>query len=125
MSIHPKSIYKKPLKTKGLRFYNKESDQEILEQIRPIIKLRPSYGYKRVTAMLNKQRLLLGALRINRKRVYRVMKMNGLILPKSIREHDHQPTGKVMTLFSNTRWCSDCFEIKCFSGEKVFVSHLS
>jgi putative transposase len=37
---------------------------------------------------------------------------------------DHEPTGKVMTLFSNTRWCSDCFEIKCFNGEKVYVSFI-
>lgn len=26
-----------------------------------------------------------------------------------------------MTLHSNVRWCSDCFEIKCFNGEKVFI----
>jgi len=29
-----------------------------------------------------------------------------------------------MTLFSNTRWCSDCFEIKCYNGEKVYVSFI-
>ena len=27
-----------------------------------------------------------------------------------------------MTLQSNVRWCSDCFEIICFNGEKVYVS---
>lgn len=27
-----------------------------------------------------------------------------------------------MTLHSNTRWCSDGIEIKCFNGEKVFVA---
>lgn len=122
MSIHPKSIYKKSLDPEGIRFYKKESDQDILEQIKPVITLRPSYGYKRVTAMLNKQRLMLGATKLNKKRVYRIMKINGLILPKSNRKSDHQSTGKVMTLFSNTRWCSDCFEIKYFSGEKIFVS---
>jgi putative transposase len=26
-----------------------------------------------------------------------------------------------MTLQSSTRWCSDSFEIKCFSGEKVYA----
>lgn len=48
--------------------------------------------------------------------------MYGLVLPKSMKSRDHQGTGKVMTLHSNTRWCSDCFEIKCFNGEKVFVA---
>jgi putative transposase len=122
MNIHPKSIYKKPLAPEGRGFYKKESDQEILEQIKAIINLRPSYGYKRVTAMLNKERFLLGATKLNKKRIYRIMKINGLILPKNRIQRDHQSTGKVMTLFSNTRWCSDGFEIKCFNGEKVFVS---
>ncbi len=27
-----------------------------------------------------------------------------------------------MTLDSNSRWCSDAFEIKCFSGDKVYVT---
>jgi putative transposase len=31
-------------------------------------------------------------------------------------------TGKIITLFSNTRWCSDGLEIKCFNGEKVYVA---
>ena len=26
-----------------------------------------------------------------------------------------------ITLKSDTRWCSDCFEIKCFNGEKIYV----
>lgn len=51
------------------------------------------------------------------------MRINGLTLPKpsNIREN-HEGTGKVMTLHSNTRWCSDAFEIKCFNGEKVYVA---
>ena len=48
--------------------------------------------------------------------------MNGLVLTKTVKTRDHQATGKVMTLHSNTRWCSDCFEIKCFNSEKVFVA---
>src|SRR6476469_5888010 len=30
--------------------------------------------------------------------------------------------GKVMTLKSNLRWCSDSFEIRCWSGEKIQVA---
>ncbi len=51
------------------------------------------------------------------------MKMHGLILPKSGEKRvNHEGTGKVMTLHSNTRWCSDAFEIKCWNGEKVYVA---
>ena len=34
----------------------------------------------------------------------------------------HQATGQVITPYSNTRWCSDAFEIPCFNGEKVYVA---
>lgn len=102
--------------------YFKESDDEIFELIKPIIQARPSYGYKRVTAMLNRQRLELRLPRYNKKRIYRIMRLKGAILPKSLRTREHQPTGVVMTLHSNTRWCSDGFEIKCFNGEKVYVA---
>ena len=50
------------------------------------------------------------------------MRLKGAILPKTERTRDHQRTGVVMTLHSNTRWCSDGFEIKCFNGEKVYVA---
>ena len=77
MGIHSKSIYKKVRKSRG--FYSKAQDDLILEEIKKVIKERPSYGYKRVTAIINKSR----STRINKKRVYRIMKMNGLCLPKS------------------------------------------
>jgi len=44
MNIHPKSIYKKPLAPEGRGFYKKESDQEILEQIKAILTLDPAMG---------------------------------------------------------------------------------
>jgi hypothetical protein len=37
--------------------YFKQTDDEIFELIKPIIFGRPTYGHKRVTAMLNRQRL--------------------------------------------------------------------
>jgi putative transposase len=123
MGIHPKSIYKNKVEN-IMGHYFKSSDVEILEQIRTIIKLRPSYGYKRVTAMVNKLRYTLKLDRLNKKRIYRIMKINGLLLPKTVVNRIHHATGKVMTLHSNTRWCSDCFEIICFNAEKVYVSFI-
>ena len=76
-----------------------------------------------MTALCNRKRVNKGLVPYNKKRVYRVMKENGLLLPafKSVRGK-HKATGKIMTLYSNTRWCSDCFEIHCFNGEKVYVA---
>lgn len=102
-------------------FYQKSDDPIVLSEINEVLKSRPSYGYKRVTCLINKVRLKEGKNRLNRKRILRVMQMNGLTLPKVQTRRTHIPTGKVMTLHSNTRWCSDCFEIKCFNGEKVYV----
>lgn len=121
MGIHSKSIYKKPME-KVMGYYFMQSDDEIFELIKPIIKARPTYGYKRVTAMLNRQRVELGLDKYNKKRIYRIMKVKGAILPKQGKTRDHNKTGVVMTLHSNTRWCSDGLEIKCFNGEKVYVA---
>ncbi len=50
------------------------------------------------------------------------MKNNELLLsksgPKPIRVHN----GKVITLHSNTRWCSDGFVISCDNGDKVYLA---
>lgn len=68
------------------RFYQKSEDQIILEEIKIIIALRATYGYRRVTAMVNRQRALGGRNKINRKRVRRIMRMNGLSLPQTMPE---------------------------------------
>ncbi len=102
--------------------YFKESDDEIVEFIKPIIQARPFYGYKRVTAILNRQRLERRLPRYNKKRIYRIMKLKGAILPKSLRTREHQPTGVVMTLHSNARWCSDGFEKKMLQWRKGLCS---
>jgi len=102
--------------------YQKSADDSILFEIKKVLKKRPSYGYKRVTAMINRERKALGLKTYNRKRVYRIMDMNGLILKRSSVKREHQKTGQIITLFSNLRWCSDGLEIKCFNGEKVFVA---
>ena len=102
-------------------FYQKHEDGIVLSEIKTILHVRSTYGYKRVTAMINKMRKNAGKSTYNNKRILRVTRMNGLVYPKSSVHRVHEATGKVMTLHSNTRWCSDCFEIKCFSGEKVYV----
>lgn len=90
----------------------------MLSLINEIIKERPSYGYRRIAVILN------GKLRekINRKKVYRLMKQNQLLLQKRAPRPKRAHTGKIETLHSNTRWCSDSFCIQCWNGDRVHVA---
>lgn len=102
--------------------YNPLEDQQLLLYIRGITDQRGSYGYRRVTVMLNHRLKSEGKKTVNHKRVYRIMKQNQLLLPaygkKSTRNHN----GKIITLKSNTRWCSDTFTLQCQNGDRVFVA---
>ena len=96
----------------------KDQDPMVLSLIREITDERPTYGYRRVTALLKKK----SQETINHKRVYRLMRQAGLLL----RKPEHRPVkthdGKVMTLKSNLRWCSDAFTIQCWDGDQVQVT---
>ena len=95
-------------------------DSELLAEICHQIAELPSYGYRRACALVNQQRPA-GAPPVNPKRAYRVMAGNGLLLPKApTRPHSSRPhNGTVAVATSDTRWCSDGFEIKCDSGQTV------
>ena len=93
--------------------------------IRAFVDERPTYGYRRITALLNRKLRSIGHPRVNHKRVYRIMLNAGLLLQRHTglrkgRVHD----GVVKTLRSNTRWCSDGFEIACWNGEVVRVAFI-
>lgn len=102
--------------------HNPQEDEALLPIIRQIADQRGSYGYRRVTTLLNTSLKSVGKGRVNHKRVYRIMKKHGLLLPaygkKPTRVHD----GKIITLRSNTRWCSDGLTIQCQNGDRVFVA---
>jgi len=102
--------------------YQKSDDQDLLCRIGEVIRARPAYGYRRVTAFIRGHLREEGQACINHKRVYRLMKRNGLLLKKSLHRPKKAHDGKVHTLLSNTRWCSDSFSIQCANGEKVHVA---
>jgi putative transposase len=102
------------------RVQPKRQDEPLLGHIKGLVAERPSYGYRRVTALLRTRRP--DAVVANHKRVYRVMKDHALLLQRHTGRPALTHEGKVMTLKSNLRWCSDAFEIRCFNGEKVFVT---
>jgi putative transposase len=91
-----------------------EEDMRLLSLIREITDERPTYGYRRVTALLKKK----SQENVNHKRVYRVMRQAGLLLKKPVKNHD----GKVMTLKSNLRWCSDAFSIQCWNADQIHIA---
>src|SRR5487761_1424797 len=83
----------------------------------------PSYGHARVWAVLRRKARAEGRAPVNRKRVYRVMRVHGDLLHRHAggreeRRHD----GKIVVDQSNLRWCSDGFEIGCDNTEKVRVA---
>ena len=96
-------------------------DEELAQALRAEVCTLPSYGYRRAQALVNRRRKAAGAARVNHKRVYRVMKSAGLLLPQAPKRpaSTRQHNGTVAVTHSDTRWCSDGFEIRCDSGETV------
>ena len=102
--------------------YLRADDAEVLKSILSVTKNRATYGYPRVTALINRERRLSLHAPWNKKRVLRVMQMKGLVLAKHVVRPKRLHLGQVMTLRSNVRWCSDILEIRAWNGEKVFVA---
>jgi transposase InsO family protein len=106
------------------RSARKTDDVGLVEEIRLAVADLPSYGYRRVWGMLRREREDRGSVPVNAKRVYRVMRVHGLLLqrrpssPRPQRRHD----GKVAAAKSNQRWCSDGFEFRCENGEPLRVT---
>src|SRR6185437_9152390 len=57
-------------------------DQELVAQIKATIAELPTYGYRRVHAILKRQALAAGLKPPNHKRVYRVMKIHSFLLDR-------------------------------------------
>lgn len=99
------------------------AEDDLVKEIKAIIAGMPTYGYRRVHAILRRNALRDSRSWPNVKRVYRVMKVHGLLLQRhtgaiDTRRHD----GRVAVEQSNLRWCSDGFEIGCDNREKVRVA---
>lgn len=107
-------------KTKPRRRYHKAQDAAVLPLIERLVAGRPTYGYRRITAVLNRQLREQGLAPANHKRVYRIMKANRLLLARKYTERpEHAHDGKVVVMRSNLRWCSDGFEFTCWNGDVV------
>jgi len=99
------------------------ADDDLVDEIKAIIFEMPTYGYRRVHALLRRKARSESRSWPNVKRVYRVMKVHGVLLERHTgaidsRRHD----GRVAVAQSNLRGCSDGFEIGCNNKEKVRVA---
>ena len=100
-------------------YYRRGDDRRVTAQIRAVIRTRASYGYRRVTALVNRD----FGTHYNRKRIRRVMAMHGWRLPPAQhRRTGRAHTGRIVRPGSNERWCSDTLELACWNGEVVVIA---
>ena len=102
--------------------YRKAEDAGLLLPIRAIIDERPTYGYRRVWALLNRHLRSAGKPTVNMKRVLRIMQNHGLTLERhTARRPDRAHDGVIIALHSNIRWCSDHLELHARNREVVRI----
>lgn len=111
---------KEPRKSRSI--YRKPEDDDLLVELRALVDERLTYGYRRVTALLNQARRKARHPNANHKRIYRLMSQHGLLLQRytgrpPVRAHD----GIIRTIHPNVRWTSDGFQIPC-SDQAVHVA---
>lgn len=102
--------------------YRRNGDDIVLGEIRAVTKDRSTYGYRRTTGMLRRRRNSEGQQPYNHKRIHRLMAMHGLLLSRPAGRSERLHDGKIITLRSDLRYCSDIFEIHCWNGEEVHVA---
>ena len=84
------------------------NDAELVAEIQAHVADLPTYGYRRIWALLRRSSELTGAPCINHKRVYRVMRDHQLLLRRpGARRDRRRHDGRVAVDRSNQRWCSD------------------
>jgi putative transposase len=100
-----------------------QPEAPLLAEIKAVIGDMPTYGHRRVWAVLHRAAEAQGLQPLNRKRIYRVLKAHALLLQRHAggaeeRRHD----GRIAVDRSNLRWCPDGFELGCGNGEKVRIA---
>jgi putative transposase len=105
--------------------YRKPEDDGLLPLIRRFVDQRPTYGYRRITALVNRELSRKGQPAVNRKRVHRIMQQAALLLePHTGRREGRVHDGKVMVMRSNLRWCSDGLEFACWNGDVIRMAFI-
>ncbi len=81
--------------------YRKSDDEGLLPLTRRFVDERPTYGYRRIAALVNRELAAKGQPAANRKRVHRIMQQASLLLePSTGRREGRVHDGKVMVMRS-------------------------
>ncbi len=97
-----------------------QPDDDLLVRIKAVIADMPTYGYRRVHAILRRAAEQDGGPPApNHKRVWRVMKQHGLLLQRHAGARIVATTAGSLSPSGNRHWCSDGFEVGCDNGERV------
>jgi len=95
-------------------------DEVLVAEICAEVAELPTYGYRRTCELVRRRRRAEARPLVNPKRVYRVMRTYGLLLPRSPRRGaDRRHDGRIAVDSSDLRWCSDALEIPADNGERV------
>jgi putative transposase len=99
----------------------KHADEpRVLEQLRQIAFAHPTFGHRRVWAMLRR-----AGLSVNRKRVHRLMAAEGLLRPAHFPRPRLPPTGRLSAERPNERWYTDLCgfrRLEMLGGEPPSIS---
>ena len=95
---------------------NSDKDEVMVERLKELRSLHPFWGYRRMTAWLNHRE----GLKVNRKRVYRLMRENDLLVekvrhkalrssqrgkPKATRPNEYWGIDMTKFLLGSLGWC--------------------
>ena len=105
--------------------YRKAEDAGLLLPIRAIIDERPTYGYRRVWALLNRHLRSAGKPTVNMKRVLRIMQNHGLTLERhTARRPGHSPGRPWRTTVSPVRWYAILWSPPSSAGSNAHARHI-
>ena len=62
--------------------YRKPGDEDLQALVRRLVDARPTYGYRRITALASRELGRTGEPVINHKRMFRIMRQNGMLLAR-------------------------------------------
>ena len=100
------------------RYKSRRDEQAALRiRIRDIAQTRVSYGYRRIHVMLLRE-----GWKVNHKRVYRLYKLEGLMMrPKRPRRHVSASRRMVRAIasYSNESWSMDFMSDALYDGQKI------
>ncbi len=98
-------------------------DTDPVAAIHDHVAVLPTYGYRRVWALLRRSQEMAGAPCVNVKRVYRVLRDHQLLLRRPGQRRDtRRHDGRISVDQSDVRWCSDGFEFRCDDGSPLRVT---